>query len=113
MADSWKENQARYARNFEISDDSRADKISTGVILAVVGVMFCWAVNVLSPGAINLITGLPFTDSLILGAGIGFAGYMIRKRWQAWHFDIDEIEEVAENAMNNEAENANRQTGCV
>jgi len=108
MAAGWKENQARYERSSNVRNEIRMDHVRMSIVLPVVGVIFCWAVNTVSPGTINFVTGISFLDSVLLGTGGGFLGYLIYRNWQAWHFDIEEIEEVAESAAAPETESVNR-----
>lgn len=87
---------------------SNAEEIPMWPIITGLAVVFIWAVNTVSPGTINFVTGISFLDSVLLGTGGGFLGYLIYRNWQAWHFDIEEIVEVAESAAVPETESINR-----
>ena len=63
-------------------------------LISVLGVLFIWAVNTLSPGTFDFLTDMPFIDSLILGLAIGIVFGVIIPRVRASDFSIDEIEEI-------------------
>ena len=71
--------------------------------LSVVSVLFIWAVNTISPGTFDFLTGMPFIDSLILGLTIGTIAGVLIPRLRASNFSIDEIAEI-ENELTEECE---------
>ena len=91
---------------------SNLEEVPMWPVITGLAVLFIWAVNAVSPGALSFITGFSFIDSLMLGIIIGslYAIAQYRKR-EHDHMVEEILDDLAqEETAEQQAEHSSAQT---